>query len=267
MGRRYWTYHLYKGPQPDQTPNDKGEVRYHIMHCDAVVWKGLDHWVEDADNPRLNCAKCLKLITGKAFAERKAAGLPPLELKKIDHLRYRYTYEAWLGGEHVGYVGMEAGWGSASWKIAKITCPRSVDEDPDDKPWTYEMGHEIGVDPDYEKRPHARFEATVYGCKEKALLAIPALVEAGKLKSVAQTIADGKAWVIRVRANRVAGAQKDAARKQARADMIEALQSIRDRAEAGEIKLTNSEIDGLLTAISKFEKIDKAPDIVYAEDL
>lgn len=228
--------HLSVGPAPGQEPDAEGKFRYYQTACGEQAYRGITPFTEAEEH--VTCPECLKVITKRLLAERDAAGLPKLELRKFEHGRYRYTYEAWLGGEHVGYIGMEGAYGKTAWVICRISAKQ-------DNRDAIELGYEL--DDGHERYTHA----LKWASKEKALLAIPELLEAGKLRSAAAAVAEAKEWDRRMAAGAIRRAKEEAEAKQARAELLEGLDSIRTRAEAGEIGLTNFEIAGLTAAIKK----------------
>lgn len=215
-------------------PGEGSTLAKHILLC------GDDGFFahKTTDEAHVTCPGCRAIISKRLLAEAAAKGVV-LELKKAEHGRYRYAYEAWLNGEHVAYIGMVGAYKRASWRMCHLTT-----QDGDDE--AIMAGAEMLRDPD-AKYPHE----IDFTCKEDALLAVPAFVASERLKPAAKTIADAKAWRERRTRLNAEWAQEEAAEKELLADTIDGLRSIRDRANKGELVLSNSERVALVAAIVK----------------
>lgn len=241
MGRRHH-FHLNIGNSTGQ------EKRFDSLCGEIALYVGIARstTAEDA----VTCPDCLAKITKRLLGERDAAGLPKLELRKAPPSRsYRYCYEAWQGGEHVGYIGLKGAYKSAAWVICLIKL--------DDDLVTYTDGFELDDDPTGERRYSRSLE---FPSKERALLAIPDLVADGRLKSVPVLKAEAIAREERAVAYRIKRAQEDAEAAQLKRDTYEGLVSIRQKAEVGDdrINLSNFEIAALDNAILRYHPGNKS---------
>lgn len=195
-------------------------------------------------NPQhVKCPDCSRALADKAMAAR-GADAPTLALRKLpegQYTHYRYSYEAVLGGEVVGYIGLEGAYKHQAWRIAMIT----TDKDDDTK---VKMGFQI--EEPVEGKDYTRDLS--YASKESALADIPRLVEKKLLMSVAATVADAQAWRARCADNERRNAEADAYEAQVKADTLKGLQEIAERVEAGEITLSNFQREALQNAVLRY---------------
>lgn len=213
-----------------QTHLDTGRRKGSDEHPYMIAACGYEAWSERSittEEGRVSCPTCLGVIHRRLLAERPADA-PKLELIKPTEASgtYRFSYKAMLGGEHVGFVAYDGGYGRASWRVCMIALP-----DPK-RPWDKSgIGYQLDRDPANE-----RTLPLSYATKEEALLAIPELRAAGRLKTHAELTAQAAEWKRREAAWEVEKAAKAVQLTEDRETMLAGVESLLARGD-----LTNLE--------------------------
>lgn len=221
-----------------------GEFERHGRMHPAVVCGSDNHMfgIHENSTDRLEhvtCGDCSKAIFGPKLAERGDTTV----LEKDNDTGYRIAYRVIVEGEHRGWIVYDGAYGRANWKVLPIRLFDDNDErilpgKPFETKWTDDQGRE------HEEVPS-------FASKEQALWALPEYLGMGLLKTHVekrQQRQDEANWLAK---RRLQIAADDEAEYNRRMEALEGLRSIRDRAERGEIALTNFERDALIEAIVK----------------
>jgi hypothetical protein len=181
------------------------------------------------DEARVSCSKCAKLL-----AQQKMGPDFPVRVEKIEHKGYRFAYAAYLNDEHIGYIVYDGGYASGRWYIAAIRLNAGD---------AIDIGHQLDDQ-------HARYpKAVPYRSKENAMLEIPALAAAERLKTTPTLIREQAEWEIELERRGKENARKKAEAAQAREETAMGLQEIIALQEAGAISLSNFQITALQNAL------------------
>jgi len=204
---------------------------------------------------QVNCGKCASILTQRwidawnANPENKKLELErvvdPKAHSKGSYAGYRYAYKALYGGEHVGYVVMDGGYGSTHWLLRAIGLTEETDaEKPGSMISNADIKKLAGQKPSsYEYNAHE------FDCKERALLRVPELVKVKTLRTHAQTIQDRDEMHERYDRRQAEQAAEDAAEEAERLAALEGLKEIR-----GVNSLSDEARSGLEYAIKLVEK-------------
>lgn len=192
-----------------------------------------DHWYAETtdDEARVTCPGCLAILHRRALAARPADA-PVLALEKFDgQSGYRFTYRATMNGEHLGFIVYDGAYGRASWKVCVINLPDEKDKRA--------VGFELDADPE------AKYPRTLnFKTKEAALMAIPGLRDAKRLRTLPELEAHREDWNRRMAAGEARRKREDEAEAADRQLARDAVASMLARSD-----LSNLERSGLESAL------------------
>jgi len=214
---------------------DSGRTQTAPHREQKIGFCGDDSFLIDisSDTKRVTCPKCSALLAKLDLKTYHDAGNPALDLvacPSSENRRYRFAYQALLGGEHVGYVVYDGAYGNGAWYIARIRVG------DDDKIDTGELTLKSTGSASRYDRPQP------YMAKEQALLAVPHL----HLESIAQIKAKREEWARRSERNRALHEAEEAEAEKNRSEALAALIEIRNTSG-----LSNFQRNGIEFAIKR----------------